>query len=115
MRMPPRRSVRMGTAQGAVRGAARGAARGERVRDNVASIGRGDEPRVEPQNSGVNDVVEPGGVGPAAGHEMDLQSKLFDHFLKRNPPRFAGAESPIHALEFLRDLESIFGPMGINA
>ncbi|GAA0159696.1 hypothetical protein LIER_16413 [Lithospermum erythrorhizon] len=48
------------------------------------------------------------------GHEADLQTKIFDRFLKRDPPKFSGADSPILALEFIRDLEAIFEPMGIN-
>ena len=125
--MPPRRSVRVGTARGArgvARGAARGAARGvargagggrgARVGDNIASVVGGDEPSVEQQSSGVNLDVEPEVEVPAVGPDMDLQSKLFDRFLKRNPPKFYGPDSPIQALEFLRDLEGIFEPMGIN-
>ena len=114
--MPPRRSIRVSTARGAgrgvargaargtargtrgrgaVRGAARGAARGVRVSDNAASAVGGDEPSVERQSSGVNVNVEPEVLVPVAGHDMELQSKLFDRFLKRNPPKFSGAETPI--------------------
>ena len=59
-------------------------------------------------------AVEPEVVVPAAGQDMDLQSKLFDRFLKRNPPKFSGADTPMQAIEFIRELEGIFEPMGIN-
>ncbi|GAA0155440.1 hypothetical protein LIER_38088 [Lithospermum erythrorhizon] len=48
------------------------------------------------------------------GARVDLHTKIFDHFLKRDPPMFSEADSPIQSLELIRDLEAIFEPMGIN-
>ncbi|GAA0154007.1 hypothetical protein LIER_12111 [Lithospermum erythrorhizon] len=108
--MPPRRSVRLGAA----RGVARGAARGARDAENVDSIVGSDEPSMGPQDSGVSVGGDREIVVPVVGQEVELQSKLFDRFLKRDPPKFAEEDSPIQALEFIQDLESIFEPMGVT-
>ncbi|GAA0170525.1 hypothetical protein LIER_24762 [Lithospermum erythrorhizon] len=100
--MPPR--VEMRTTTRATRGA-RGRPRGPRGRARGGGrAGRGigeDEPRGEHQ--------------VAVQQEIKFQSKLFDRFLKRDPPKFYGVGTPIEAIEFIRDMETIFEPMGIEA
>ena len=61
---------------------------------------------------GPNLAVQPN--QPQATVNAELQSKMFDRFLKRNPPRFSEAESPMQAIKFIKDLEAIFDPMAIE-
>ncbi|GAA0180008.1 hypothetical protein LIER_30053 [Lithospermum erythrorhizon] len=93
-------------------GAMRG--RGAKGTKNVDRVVGGDEPSVEQHGSVVNVDENQGNVPAVLGQEVDLQTKIFDRFLKRDPPKFSGGDSPIQALEFIQDLEDILEPMGIN-
>ncbi|GAA0145697.1 hypothetical protein LIER_05833 [Lithospermum erythrorhizon] len=111
-------------ARGRPRGA-RGRARGGR---RAGSVVGENEPNVEQQSSGVHPdpVVDPVTedevkVGEdlvqaqlVVQHEVEFQSKLFDHFLKRDSRNFYGVGTLIEAIEFIRDMETIFDPMGIE-
>ncbi|MGS7457171.1 hypothetical protein ACT3J6_21420, partial [Mycobacterium tuberculosis] len=46
--------------------------------------------------------------------DPDRESRLFDSFLKKQPPRFKGDVTPEVAVEFLKDIVGICRPMGIE-
>ncbi|GAA0160619.1 hypothetical protein LIER_39068 [Lithospermum erythrorhizon] len=104
--MPPRVEMRRSTrAAGRARGRPRGT-RGE---------ARGGRRAVDPVARDEVEVEEDlGHAQVAVQREADAQSKLFDRFLKRDPPKFHGVGSPIDVIEFIRDLETIFEPMAIE-
>ncbi|GAA0149083.1 hypothetical protein LIER_08349 [Lithospermum erythrorhizon] len=54
------------------------------------------------------------GAPPPIERNVELQGKMFERFMKRDLPKFSEAKSPIQGLEFIKDLESIFEPMGIE-
>ncbi|GAA0168169.1 hypothetical protein LIER_22943 [Lithospermum erythrorhizon] len=51
----------------------------------------------------------------AAQHEAEFRSKLFEHFHRRDPSKFFGVGTPIEAIEFISDMETLFEPMGIES
>ncbi|GAA0162563.1 hypothetical protein LIER_18629 [Lithospermum erythrorhizon] len=125
--MPPRAETHRGThaargARGRPRGT-RGRARGGRCAGGLVGTS---EPSMEQQSSGVHPDFPADPVAGDESHveenlvhaqmavqrEAEIQSNIFDRFLKRDPPKFFGVGTPIEAIEFIRDLETIFEPMG---
>ncbi|GAA0186105.1 hypothetical protein LIER_33393 [Lithospermum erythrorhizon] len=104
----------------------RGRARDARGRPRGGRAGRGiaideysvDQQGPEVQSSehveevGVDLVEESGNAQVAEQQGVEFQSKLFDRFLRRDPPKFSGGSTE-QAIEFIRDMKTIFEPMGI--
>lgn len=126
--MPPRvdsrRSARVagrgasgtGRGRGTPRGRGRGRGRGVGVAE--PSMGQqGSSSHMVPPS--VPEEVEEFEELPAVGQVVvpvsaEVRRKMFSDFLKRNPPTFEGELEPIKALEFLKDLEVIFRPLGVK-